>query len=353
MNQPSQSNALGSALSKIEPLLRSTWVRSRPTLLATLKSLLGLGQEAATALEKQIAADPTSPDPLDFTPVQKAATTFWAKVQPWWVKIIGGVRSRLDGETNEKLSDRAISGIFAGLALLLLWLTTSLPLGQSQPMNANRPPVTSSPKPAAKLAPKSVAQTYPADVTNKNAFPKDLTTAPIAAPALTAKPPMVFDRPEVIAPAQTAPAQTAPAQTAPAQTAPATATPATAPAIAPPPIKPIAPKPITTAPKPLNKPTPEQQLLTSFQAISNDYAPNLVQTAQQDKLANSLRLTLGDGWYGLEPGQQDKLASAMLSKTKTLKVRSLQLQDQQGNLLARNPIVGSEMILLLRQLAGE
>jgi hypothetical protein len=351
MNQPSQSNAIGRTLSKIEPLLRSTWVRSRPTLLATLKSLVGLGQEAATALEKQIAADSTSPAPLNFTPVQKAATTFWAKVQPWWVKIIAGVRSRLDGETNEKLSDRAISGIFAGLALLLLWLTTSLPLGRSQPIAANRPSVASRPKPAAKLAPKSVAQTYPADVTNKTAFPKELTTAPTsAAPALTAKPPMVFDRPEVIAPAQTAPAQTAPTQTAPAQTAPAAAP---AIAAAPVPIKPIAPKTITAAPKPLNKPTPEQQLLTSFQGLSNSYAPNLVQTAQQDKLASSLRLTLGDGWYGLEPDQQDKLASELLSKTQTLKVRSLQLQDQQGNLLARNPIVGNEMILLLRQLAGE
>jgi hypothetical protein len=371
MNQPPQSNAIGSALSKIEPLLRSTWVRSRPTLLATLKSLVGLGQEAATALEKQIAADSTSPAPLNFTPVQKAATTFWEKVQPWWVKIIAGVRSRLDGETNAKLSDRAISGIFAGLALLLLWLTTSLPLGHSQPMATNRQPsVASRPKPAVKLAPKSVAQTYPADVTNKTAFPKELTTAPTsatsAAPALTAKPPMVFDRPEVIAPAQTAPAQTAPAQTAPAQTAsaqtasaqtaPAQITPATAPAIAtapPIPIKPIAPKTITAPPKPINKPTPEQQLLTSFQGLSNSYAPNLVQTAQQDKLANTLRLTLADGWYGLEADQQEKLATELLGKTQTLKVRSLQLLDKQGNLLARNPIVGNEMILLLRQLAVE
>jgi hypothetical protein len=296
MNQPSQPNTIGRALAKVEPLLRTTWVRSRPTLLATLKSLLSLGQEAATALETQIAAEASSPDPLNFTPMQKAATTFWEKVQPWWVKIIAGVRSRLDGETNEKLSDRAISGIFSGLALLLLWLTTSLPMGQSQPASTGtKAPINAPAKPAVKLAPKSVAQTYPADVTNKTVFPKDLTPVPI---------------------------------------------------------KPVAPKAVA-APKPLNKPTPEQQLLTSFQGLSNGYAPNLIQTAQQDKLANSLRLTLGDGWYGLEPDQQDKLATELLSKTQTLKVRSLQLLDKQGNLLARNPIVGNEMVVLLRQLAGE
>jgi hypothetical protein len=68
MNQPPQSNALGSALSKIEPFLRSTWVRSRPTLLATLKSLVGLGQEVTTALEAQIAAEASSPAPLNFAP---------------------------------------------------------------------------------------------------------------------------------------------------------------------------------------------------------------------------------------------------------------------------------------------
>jgi hypothetical protein len=160
---------------------------------------------------------------------------------------------------------------------------------------------------------------------------------------MAAKPPMVFDRPEVIAPVQTAPVQTAPVQIAGAPTTPA---------IAPVPIKPIAPKPIA-APKPLNRPTPEQQLLTSFQTLSNGYAPNLIQTAQQDKLANSLRLTLGDGWYGLGPDQQDQLATELLGKTQALKVRSLQLLDGQGHLLARNPIVGNEMILLLRQLAGE
>jgi hypothetical protein len=338
MKQPSQTNALGSALSKIEPLLRNIWVRSRPTLLATLNSLLSLGQEAATALETQIAAEANSPAPLNFAPVQTAATTFWEKVQPWWVKIIAGVRSRLDGETNEKLSDRAISGILSGLALLLLWLTTSLPLGQGAPAPSRpKAPIASAPvKPAVKLAPKSVAQTYPADVTNKTAFPKDLTATPSAAPALTAKPPITSSQSKAIAPAQSDSAIAG----APMPVKP----------ILP---KPILPKPVIAAPKPINKPTPEQQLLTSFQGLSNGYAPNLIQTAQQDKLAKTLRLTLGEGWYGLASDQQDKLASELLGKTQTLKVRSLQLLDPQGNLLARNPIVGNEMIVLLRQLARE
>lgn len=354
MNQPVQPNALGSALAKVEPVLRSTWVRSRPTILATLKGLIGLGQEAATALEKQIAAAPASPAPLDFTPIQKAATTFWAKTQPWWVKIIAGVRSRLDTTTNSKLSDRALSGVLAGLTLLLLWLTTSLPIGAKQPPTPTaRPkaPVTTT-QPAAKLAPKAVVQTYPADVTNKTAFPKDLTTAPISTtPAPGANPP--------IAPTQTA----TPTPTKTAVQPPATGAPAMA--AAPKPVAPVAPKAIATAPVPPKpvatqtvakappkatpKPTPEQQLLSGFQSLSNGYAPNLIQTAQQDKPANTLKLTLGDSWYGLSSDQQDKLAAELLGKTQTLKVRSLQLLDTKGNLLARNPIVGNEMIVLLRQ----
>jgi hypothetical protein len=327
MTQSPQTNALGSVLSKVEPLLRTTWVRSRPTLLATLKSLLSLGQAAATALETQIAAEPASPAPLNFTPVQKAATSFWAKTQPWWVKIIAGVRSRLDSETNRKLSDRAISGILSGLALLLLWLTTSFPLGQSA---APRPVPAVSPQPKAKLAPKSVAATYPADVTNKTAFPKDLTSAPsIGAPATA---------PIVLAPVKSIAPLSAPAIVAPA-------------AIAPKPVAPVPPNQAT--PKNIAKPTPEQQLLSGFQALGDGYAPQVIQTAQQDKLANTLRLTLGEAWYGLAIDQQDKLASELLSQTQALKVRSLQLLDKQGNLLARNPIVGNEMIVLLRQLAVE
>ncbi len=310
---PPTRSIVSNAIAQIAPIAKTTWVRSRPTLLVGIKSLLNLGQTAASALEQQIQAEASSPAPLDFTPVQKAANTFWTKAQPWWAKIIAGVRSRLDGETNGKLSDRALSGILSGMALLLLWLTTSLPVGPSRAAQpVAKPPV------AAKLAPKTLAQKYPADLpTTKQApFPSNLSGAPTMLPA--------------------AGSNTVSAK--PLASVPTASRPETLPA----PVKPVA-----IAPQPVVKLTPEQQLLASFQALGDN--PKLLQSLTQDKVANTLRLTLNPDWYSLSPDQQDQLAADFLTKTQALKVRSLQLLDGAGNVIARNPVVGNEMIILLRQ----
>jgi hypothetical protein len=314
---PPTSSIVSNAFAKIAPLAKTTWVRSRPTILVGIKGLVNLGQTAASSLEQQIQAEASSPAPLDFTPVRKVATTFWTQAQPWWAKIIAGVRSRLDGETNGKLSDRALSGILSGMALLLLWLTTSLPVGPSRAAKpVAKPPV------AAKLAPKTLAQKYPADLpTTKQApFPSDLNAAPTIAPAAGSVP-------------------TAGSKTAGATTAPV---PAPRPSALPAPAKPVA-----IAPQPVVKLTPEQQLLSSFQALGDN--PKLLQSLTQDRINHTLRLTLNPDWYSLSPDQQDQLAADFLTKTQALKVRNLQLLDGAGNVIARNPVVGNEMIILLRQ----
>jgi hypothetical protein len=314
---PPTSSIVSNALAKIAPLAKTTWVRSRPTLLVGIKSLVNLGQTAASSLEQQIQAEASSPAPLDFTPVQKAATTFWTQAQPWWAKIIAGVRSRLDGETNRKLSDRALSGILSGMALLLLWLTTSLPVG---PSRAAKPVVK--PPVAAKLVPKTLAQKYPADLpTTKQApFPSDLSAAPTINAAPTIVPtagPKTFGAKPTVPTASMPPALPAPA------------------------------KPVAIATQPVVKLTPEQQLLSGFQALGDN--PKLLQSLTQDKINHTLRLTLNPDWYSLSPDKQDQLAADFLTKAQGLKVRSLQLFDGAGNMIARNPVVGNEMIILLRQ----
>jgi hypothetical protein len=319
--KPNNSSSLNQLVEKVQPTLQKAWVGSRPTIAQLLKATIGTLQKAVDGLETQMQTE--------------GSTT-----QPLWVKIMGLVRDRLPEDISLKLNDRALSGILAGTMLLLLWITTHLPGSAATPKPvasrpiasrpvATRPPVQpvvpQRPITTAPLTqPNPIAQQFPVDVgqTANTPFPKDLSapgSQPQTAPQTSSTAPQ---------PSQTAPISPA----SPAATAIATA--------------PVQPKPIP--PKPV-KLTPEQKLLAKIQESTNVYGSDLAQSVKADKVSRNLKVTLAPAWYDLNSEQQDQLSASLLNQAQTLKFKSLELQDAEANLLARSPIVGNEMVILLRQ----
>lgn len=101
---------------------------------------------------------------------------------------------------------------------------------------------------------------------------------------------------------------------------------------------------------PSPKPTPEQPPIALIQEqvaeISNQYANGLIQSVQANFRANRLTVNVSDGWYELSETQQGKLANDILKRVQQLNFSKLELADSGGTLLARSPVVGSEMVVL-------
>jgi hypothetical protein len=145
---------------------------------------------------------------------------------------------------------------------------------------------------------------------------------------------------------------------APPETAPET-TPETAPETpevvkTPPELKaPGRPEPVEIIPPPEPELTPEQSLIAAIQeqvaAITSQYPEGLVRSVEANFLGSRLIVTVGDDWYKLNPGRQDKLVNSILERSRKLDFRKLEIMDSQGMLLARNPVVGNKMVILKRE----
>jgi hypothetical protein len=342
MPQPPNDSRFSAAMQKVQPTLKSAWVSARPPLVQVLKGTVNTLQSAIAGLEQQIqVADrtPNTVQPLDLTPVKTLATGFWTKSQPIWVKVLAFVRSKLSPDTSGKLSDRALSGVLAGVLLLVLSVTTHLPNGRTTTsprrspiasptaITAQRPTLTPA-KPISPIpanpAPAKIAQQFPVDVGQASTpFPADLSS-PIAAAPIGPKVPAIATAPVIPAPIIPAPVIPAP----------------------------VIPAPVIPAPKPVVKLTPNQKLLAKLQATTAPYGQpdddNLAQAVRPNKTTKTLEVTLTPGWSKLSSTQQDKLASDLFSQAQTLRFKTLELTDAQNTLLARSPIVGSDMVILTR-----
>jgi hypothetical protein len=82
--------------------------------------------------------------------------------------------------------------------------------------------------------------------------------------------------------------------------------------------------------------------------ITNQYAEGLIRSIQADFLSSRLVVTVGEAWYGLEARRQDQVANEVLVRSRRLDFSQVELRDENGDQVARNPIVGSEMVILQR-----
>lgn len=128
------------------------------------------------------------------------------------------------------------------------------------------------------------------------------------------------------------------------------------PVAAPPELKaPRKPKQIKTIEPPPLKLTPEQSLIAAIQKqvaeITNQYAQGLIKSIEANFPSSRLIIQVGDGWYQLSEKQQNQLSQEMLRRSQQLDFSELALQDTEGNLIARNPVVGENMVIFLREKA--
>lgn len=113
------------------------------------------------------------------------------------------------------------------------------------------------------------------------------------------------------------------------------------------------PQPLILEPPPEPELTPEQSLIAAIQAevsdITSRYPEGLISAIQPNFLESRLMITVGNTWYELRPQRQDDVAKGIFQRAQQLDFRKLELLDTEGRLIARSPVVGSNMIILQRQ----
>lgn len=97
---------------------------------------------------------------------------------------------------------------------------------------------------------------------------------------------------------------------------------------------------------------PDLALIASIQdqvaAITDRYTTGLIQAVQANFNQSQLAVTVGSGWNDLVRSQQDQLANDVFERAQSLDFATLTLVTPDGGLLARSPVVGTEMVVLQR-----
>ncbi|MBW4637009.1 MAG: hypothetical protein KME05_02040 [Gloeocapsa sp. UFS-A4-WI-NPMV-4B04] len=227
---------------------------------------------------------------LEAEPAPGTAPSFLDQILNGWDAVLKKIRSFLP-ENLSALSNTALTGIIAGIAVILIWTTSVLLPGKPQPaVVANVPDSELAPTPTITPPPELAAPTEPEPI-EVAPSPVEVIPSPEPKPELSPAPPVQL--------------------------------------------------------------TPEQNLIASIQnqvsGISDRYADGLIQSIQANFEGSSLTVKVGDDWYNLKQSQQDKLAEKMLERSRELDFTHLEITDPQGKILARSPVVGNEMVILKRQ----
>ena len=317
-------------------IIRTT-IQLRPTALATLRLITTQTNRWIQQLETQerTARDRKEPivQPIDWTPVTQLTSRIWTTIRPIWEKTIAIVKPRLP-QSFQPLSDRALSGIFAGTLLLVLWFFSALPSGQAATPQRNiRPAIDRSSynqsqnessrelyndrsnidRSTSRNSPTdrpSEAPVYRASNRPKRSY--DSTSVPIvdrniSTPSLSPNPPIP---------------ETAIAQSNPEN-------------------------PVSQTSEIQN---PEASRRLKLRQNLNVIADSLVDQAIVSirPSGSSLTITLSDAWYRSSEDTQTNLTNSLLVTTQGQGYTNLRLEDTEGSLIARNPVVGEGMIILQR-----
>ena len=301
---------------RVSPM--QTQAKSFPSVLKkqTVKLLRGTSQVlegVATKLETESPAGTTEPS--------------------WWRNVLAKIRSLLPENLSSKFSDTALTSIIAGIAVILIWTTSSLlfgkpsevataPIAPEQPPEIATPTLQPVPTPTISISPKPEQKPEVAIAPDSEPEqPPEIATAPDSEPIPT---PTIPTPPELSAPAQPEPVEETPL---------------------------LQPEPEPT-PTPVVELTPEQTLIAAIEnrvaEVSNGFADGLIESIQANFEGSSLTVKVGNDWYNFKSSEQDNLAAQMLERARELDFSRLEITDTQGKLLARSPVVGKDMIILKR-----
>ncbi len=283
---------------RITPRARKPYQKVQPFWKAkTIQILRGtIGVLEATAEKLETVPPPGS----------EATPGFLSQLQLRWNTALAKIRSLLPGNLSAKLSDTTLTGVIAGILVILVW--TSSTIFTKKPVEvANVPPPQEKPP---------VTITIPPQIETPSTLPVEET------PPLAEEPSLPEAEPT--------------------------------PTLTPTPI-PI-PTPIPTQ-TPTVILTPEQTLIAAIEnqvaEVSDRFASGLIQSIQANFRTSSLTMKINDNWYTLEQSQQDKLAAQMLQRSKELDFTHLDIIDTQNRLVARNPVVGDQIIVFQRRMSNE
>jgi hypothetical protein len=228
---------------------------------------------------------------------EKAIVPFWKKaVVPTWMKGLGLLRQRLPENLARELTDRFMTIAILGLIVVVYWFFSSL--GSGKPTVAKQPAM---PRPTA-----TPLSQRPMRPLNTQPSPQ---TAPVIKP--TPKPSPV-----------------------------AIASPKPSPAAAP--VKP----PTTIASKPAIPSLDLAAIQTQLSGAIAGLGDNLINSVQAQEATHKLSVALGESWTELNASDQTQVAQNLLEKAQQLKFNKLELRDNSGELVARSPLIGKEVIIL-------
>jgi hypothetical protein len=98
--------------------------------------------------------------------------------------------------------------------------------------------------------------------------------------------------------------------------------------------------------------SPEQTFIETIQRqisnITSQYPDGIIQTLNIDVDRDRLIVRLNPSWYLMSVDHQNQLTAQMWRQAKENHFSKLEVQDSDGNSIARSPVVGREMIILQR-----
>ncbi|MEG4943164.1 hypothetical protein [Microcoleus sp. F4-D5] len=267
------------------------------------KPIAPTASDSATATPPAVAAEVNSVPPkvavkVEKKPVsQRPEGSFLEKVVVLWQSIVRLVRSLLPPSANEKLSDPILNAALAAILIVAVGLTFN--------SFSAKPPekVAKVPLPAAQQSPPTFGDFV------EPGTPKSPEAIAPSAPISTK---FKSKLPDLVAPEKPQPVELIP----------------------PPPL------------------TPEQSLIAAIQnqvtEIKNRLGGGLVESVQANFSSSILTVKVAEDWYKLSEVEQNQLATKMWKEANSLDFSKLEIANREGNLIARSPVVGSEMIILDR-----
>jgi hypothetical protein len=255
-------------------------------IIQILRGTMGILETAIVKLE-------TAPPPGT-----KETPSFSQGVATQWNRFLRQVRLFLPSNVSNNLSDSVLTGILGVITVTVVWSTVTI----------------LTPKPT------EIATVPPSEEVSP---PTPTITIP---PELTAPEPTPEPVPEVI--------------------------PEPIPEPTPEPIPEPTPEPIpepTPEPKPVLKLTPEEALIAAIEnqvaEISDRFASGLIESIQANFRSSNLTVKINHDWYTLPASEQKQLATEILQRSQELDFTHLEIIDSQNTLIARNPVVGNEIIM--------
>ena len=298
----------------------------KASLIKALRGTIGVLETTATKLETEAPPD------------SEKESGFLQKPQQLWSNILGKVRLILPARFSAKLTDRALTGIIAGVVVMVFLITSNL----------------SGNKPSQIATIDSDTEAIPViDTTESESIASEEITVSLAEEQESATNPEV-EIPAVIE------QKTDSAQEI-AVSLPAAEETTTNPEVevidaeVTPPEEELETKQTSI---PL---TPEEALIATIQnqiaeisvipEASNSEGSTfsgIIESIKANFFDSNITVKISNSWYKLEEYQQDRLATEILQRSQELDFTHLEITDFKGKLIARSPVVGTGIVIFKR-----